>query len=60
MTIGWSEIHTRALEFSKRWSDASSERKESIPFWVAFLFMLYQRYTSLLSADGFKARRHHK
>jgi hypothetical protein len=27
---------------------------------VAFLFMLYQRYTSLLSADGVKARRHHK
>jgi len=27
---------------------------------VAFLFMLYQRYTSLLSADGAKARRSHK
>ena len=36
MSISWSEIHTRALEFSKRWADASSERKEATPFWVDF------------------------
>ena len=36
MSISWSEIHTRALEFSKRWADAHSERKESIPFWMDF------------------------
>jgi hypothetical protein len=27
---------------------------------VAFLFMLYQRYTSLLSAEGARVRHHNK
>lgn len=63
MPLSWNEIRNRAHEFSRRWADETPERAEAQSFWqkffavfginrkrFAFLFALYQRYTSLLPA----------
>jgi hypothetical protein len=36
MGLNWNEIKSRALLFSKTWSDASNEDSEAKPFWIAF------------------------
>ena len=64
LPLSWNEIKSRAIAFSKKWEGETSERAESQSFWndffaifgidrkrVAFLFTLYQQYTSLLPAD---------
>ena len=52
MPLSWNEIRDRAHAFAREWKDAESER-------VAFLFELYQKYTSLLPGDS-KPRRARK
>ena len=37
MPLSWNEIRSRALEFSKRWEDETSEDAEAKPFWTEFL-----------------------
>ena len=36
MPISWNEIKTRAVTFSKKWEDESSERAEAQSFWNDF------------------------
>ncbi len=36
MPLSWNEIKSRALAFSREWSDASDEASEAKPFWIAF------------------------
>jgi len=36
MPLSWNEIRARALEFSRRWADACSERAEAQSFWNEF------------------------
>jgi hypothetical protein len=36
MPLSWNEIKSRAIAFSKDWSDETSERAESQSFWNAF------------------------
>ena len=58
MLLSWNEIKSRALTFSRTWSDAAGEKALRSLRWqktyrndaerVAFLFDLYQRQTSLL------------
>ncbi len=36
MPLSWNEIKSKALAFSKRWADASSEDSEAKPFWIDF------------------------
>src|SRR3989338_8616658 len=37
MALAWNEIRSRALEFSKRWENETSEDAEAKPFWIEFL-----------------------
>ncbi len=37
MPLSWNEIRSRALEFSKRWENETSEDAEAKPFWIEFL-----------------------
>ena len=37
MPLSWNEIRNRALEFSKRWENETSEDAEAKPFWIEFL-----------------------
>jgi hypothetical protein len=37
MALSWNEIRSRALEFSKRWENETSEDAEAKPFWTEFL-----------------------
>ena len=37
MPLSWNEIKSRAIAFSKEWSDETSERAEAQSFWNAFL-----------------------
>lgn len=36
MPLSWNEIKSRALTFSRTWSDAANEDSEAKPFWIAF------------------------
>lgn len=36
MPLSWNEIKHKALAFSKRWEDASSEDSQAKPFWIDF------------------------
>ena len=36
MPLSWNEIKSRALSFSREWSDAASEDSDGKPFWIAF------------------------
>jgi hypothetical protein len=36
MPLSWNEIKSRALNFSRTWSDAANEHSEGKPFWIAF------------------------
>ena len=36
MHLSWNEIKTRAVSFSKKWEDESSERAEAQSFWNDF------------------------
>ena len=36
MPLSWNEIKSRALAFSREWSDAANEDSEAKPFWIAF------------------------
>ena len=36
MPLSWNEIKKRAIEFSKEWEDASSEKSEKQTFWNEF------------------------
>ncbi len=36
MPLSWNEIKSRALLFSRTWSDAANEDSEAKPFWIAF------------------------
>ncbi len=48
MPLPWPEIRDKAIAFSREWQDI--ER-------VAFLFELYQKYTSLLPGDAKSKKR---
>lgn len=37
MALAWNEIRSRALEFSKRWENETSEDAEAKSFWTEFL-----------------------
>ena len=37
MPLSWNEIRSRALEFSKRWENETSEDAEAKSFWNEFL-----------------------
>ena len=37
MPLSWNEIRSRAVEFSKRWEDETSEDAEAKAFWTEFL-----------------------
>ncbi len=37
MALSWNEIRNRAVEFSKRWENETSEDAEAKPFWIEFL-----------------------
>lgn len=36
MPLSWNEIKSRALTFSRTWSDAASEDSQGKPFWIDF------------------------
>jgi hypothetical protein len=36
MPLSWNEIKSRALAFSRHWSDAANEDSEAKPFWIDF------------------------
>ena len=36
MPLSWNEIKSRALTFSRRWSDAANEDSQGKPFWIDF------------------------
>lgn len=36
MILNWNEIKSRALLFSRTWADATNEKSQSTPFWIAF------------------------
>ena len=36
MPLSWNEIKSRALAFSREWSNASNENSEAKPFWIDF------------------------
>ncbi|MDD5181408.1 MAG: DUF559 domain-containing protein, partial [Gallionellaceae bacterium] len=36
MPLSWNEIRSRALEFSRRWENETSEDAEAKPFWTEF------------------------
>ncbi len=36
MPLSWNEIKSRALTFSRTWSDAADENAQAKPFWLAF------------------------
>ena len=36
MPLSWNEIKSRALTFSREWSNASNENSEAKPFWIDF------------------------
>ncbi|GAB1233612.1 class I SAM-dependent DNA methyltransferase [Ferrigenium sp. UT5] len=36
MALSWNEIRNRAIEFSKRWENETSEDAEAKPFWTEF------------------------
>ena len=36
MPLSWNEIKSRALTFSRTWSDAANEDSQGKPFWIDF------------------------
>lgn len=36
MPLSWNEIKSRALAFSREWSNATNENSEAKPFWIGF------------------------
>ena len=36
MTLSWNEIKSRAIAFSKRWTDAANEDSQAKPFLIDF------------------------
>lgn len=36
MPLSWNEIKSRALAFSREWSNAANENSEAKPFWIDF------------------------
>jgi hypothetical protein len=47
LPLSWNEIQNRAAAFAKEWAGTHSEDADAER--VAFLFGLYERYTSLLA-----------
>ena len=70
MPLSWNEIKSRALTFSRTWADAAVDKAyersggkksyKSDAERVAFLFELYQKYTSLLPTDSARPKRRAK
>ena len=36
MPLSWNEIKSRALTFSRTWSEAANEDSQGKPFWIDF------------------------
>ena len=62
MPLSWNEIKSRAIAFSKDWSDETSERAESQSFWNAFfhIFGIERRRVASFEKQVALARAGHK
>lgn len=51
MPLSWTEIRQRAIDLSRRWSDAHRERGESQAFWIEFFNVFGVRQSTVASFE---------